>query len=233
MFFGIHQNSDTLTYKITLTADVEAWVDAGRGIGYPWGARLPRCLMGHQTKCLGRAGPESWQARLWDFSPCLAQDHWKIWDFSAEPLAYLPLPPTPWSLGWRVISYEWSEFSPVWHQLLVRRTFREPPSTLCFVRHLLRPATDFASVFGRASALPFVGFGEIGLSRAGTFGISTCTSFEAAAFLLLATGCLEAALDVCAWLVEADGKSWFVFGIQFLTSSLILFQFFTLAFNFL
>jgi hypothetical protein len=65
---------------------------------------------------------------------------------------------------------------------------------------------DFVTGFGRTSTLPFVGFGRIGLSRAGTFRDWTSTSLEAAVFLLLAVCCLGAAFGVGVWLFEAGGE---------------------------
>lgn len=71
---------------------------------------------------------------------------------------------------------------------------------------LYSSATSRVPDFGWTSTLPFVGFCEIGLSRAGMFGICSRTSFEAVSLPLPATGHLVASLCVGAWLVEADGK---------------------------
>jgi hypothetical protein len=65
---------------------------------------------------------------------------------------------------------------------------------------------DFVTGFGRTSTLSFVGFGEMGLSRAGTFRDWTSISFEAAVFFLLAVGCLEAAFGFGVLLLEAGGE---------------------------
>jgi hypothetical protein len=60
--------------------------------------------------------------------------------------------------------------------------------------------------FAWVIALPFDGFGNIGLNGAGNFRDSTFTSFEAAACFLLAARHLGAAFVVVAWHIEADGE---------------------------
>jgi hypothetical protein len=70
---------------------------------------------------------------------------------------------------------------------------------------LLTAGASFAAGFDRATALPFDGLGDIGLSRAVVFKASTLTLFGVDALLLLAAVRFGVAFGVRTWLVEANG----------------------------